>query len=245
MIFKFLEKPVNIDCFIMEENSFINTANPIVPASKFIPSWWKNTPNSYFDWEKVQAVRTTKSCGGIIGTFKNGFIQPLWSDLAVKVTEERCHVVFSDEKTHSHFHSSYQFPNFYDEHYTLKIQSPWIMKFSENIKIALLDPFYLYNKPRPYFTPYGISELYDKFFNPNVFLMFPNIQNNIMIKSGTPLIHILPVTDKKVTMKTHVVDRNEFLKYDSYANSMVSSVFINRNRILNKFRKMYIDMWKD
>ena len=237
MIFKFLNKPITIDFFVPEDLAHVNENWPIVPASKYIPSWWKKTPSSNFDFEKMKPNFTTKSCMGIIGSLTNGYILPLWSDLAVSSSKDNCVVQFSDSNTISNFHDNRESPGFYNDYHIFKMQSPWILKSSKDIKIAILDPFYLYDTPKPYIVPYGISELINKNFPLNIFMFFPKMENKIMIKNNVPLAQILPITDKPTIMKTNVISRGEYEKYFSLSSRTLYSFFTKRGISFNKLKK--------
>lgn len=237
MIFKFLQKPITIDFLISEDLAHINEYWPIVPASKYIPSWWQKTPSSSFDFEKMKPTLTTKSCMGIIGSLTNGYILPLWSDLAISSSENSCTAQFSDLRSILMFHKNEESPGFYNDYHVLKIQSPWFLKSNENIKVAILDPFYLHSTPKPYIVPYGISELLNKSFPINPFLFFPKIENKIIIENNVPLIQILPITDRPTVMKTIVLSRNEYDKQYSLNNKFITSSFMKRGIYFKKFFK--------
>lgn len=227
MIFKFLQRPITIDFFISEKYYFAFKNFPIVHSSKFIPNWWKNTPKSSFNWDKFQPDLTTKSCVGIIETFKNGYILPLWSDLAIKIENPdenswKLQYSFSDNISNLHLHSSEQLPNFYTNYCFLKITCPWLIKFNDNIKIILMDPFYLTSEPKPYITPYGILKNLNGFSQINPFMIFPTTNTELIIKSGTPLLHLIPITEKPLVIKTHMISDIEYNKINSLTTTRSS-----------------------
>jgi hypothetical protein len=61
--------------------------------------------------------------------------------------------------------------------------------------------------------------------------MVPNTR--IELEAGTPLVHLIPVTDKKVQIKCHLVDDKE---YHYVSNRTLYPVF--KNRYAKGMRKM-------
>lgn len=230
MIFKFIQKPIVIDCFLPEHMEHVNEMFPIVKTSKHIPQWWKNTPKSSFDWNNIRTKHTTKNCFGIIGTFTSGFIMPLWSDLAIKTSPSLANTraVFSDARSKIDLHHNDQAPNFYDDHYFMKITNPWIMRVKADIKIALLDPFYMNNNTRPYKIPYGMYEPINNIFVANIFLFVPKKENNFIINSGTPMYHVLPITERPIKLNNHIVDGNEYLRLLAGYEGRTKSTFLDK-----------------
>jgi hypothetical protein len=187
----------------------------------------------------MNSVPTAKSCSGIMETFRNGYIQPLWSDLAVKVDEEgKWKYQFSDFQSGMDFHPSDQIPNFYPEHIIFKIKSPWIIRTSKKMKLALLDPFFTHNFPKPYIIPWGL--LNTNSFNtmtPHIFFFVPKKEINFIVKSGMPILHILPLTENKTKLNIEVLSQNEYTKIQSYAVNSWSSKFFNRFKAFNNFQQ--------
>lgn len=224
MIFKFLEKPVTITAIISEENKYVNDYFPIVPSSKFIPEWWKNTPKSGWNIENFSDMRTVKSCMGIIGTFQTGYIVPLWTDLAFRYYEQESKGYWeyqaSDGTTSMDFHTNKQIPNFYTDSLFFKISSPWMFISSQDLKYCLNDPFYTTSQRRPYYIPYGVPESINNFMKINIFLMLKREPFNLLLNSGMPMMHIVPITEKPIIFKTEVVSKAEWANKTSYDGRM-------------------------
>lgn len=238
MIFKFLEKPIVIKSILPESYAFVKEMFPITPSHKFIPTHWRKTPKSSFNWEKMRPDTTVKSCSGIINTFTNGFIMPLWSDLAIKIENNDYHTFFSDRISKIGVHSNDQFPNFYDDHLFFKVTSPWYFVGNKEFKMALLDPFYTQNKLKPYVMPYGITSSLNKKITTNFFMFVKKEQTNFLIKSGTPIVQILFLTEKNVKIEPEVVTQHEYNKLNSVINAGLFSSFVNkRAKYLDNLKK--------
>lgn len=235
MLFKFLEKPIEITASVSPEYAFVNTFSPIEKSSKFIPKWWKKTPKSSMtitENNKIIQNLTTKNCPGIIGTFQNGYIVPMWCELLMRVENDRWIYQFSDTMSSIHEHSNDQMIDFHPNYHIVKISTPWMISTSTDVNLIFLDPFYHFPKERNYYVPYGISPLIDKNFKINCFLFIKKEKKEIFIPHGTPLLHIIPITEKKIKFKTEVVKNEEYSIKQAIAGA--STHFISNG--LNKFK---------
>jgi hypothetical protein len=238
MIFKFLEKPLVIKAFLTERYSYIPELYPIAPSHKFIPSHWKNTPKGAFNWEKMQQQPTVRSCSGILGTFTNGYILPLWTDLAIKTTENTWQSFCSDSNSTVTDHPNSQFTGFYEDHMFLKMDCPWLFSANMDFGGVFVDPFYTQNKPKPYIIPYGVMHSTNKNMTTNFFLFLKREKNNILIKSGTPMIHMLFLTDKKIRIEPEILSTSEYVKKRAVLSGGLYSSFTNRRaKYLNQLAK--------
>lgn len=212
MFFKFLQKPITIKAVVPESFGYAQKYYPMVPSSKFIPSWWKQTPKSQFNFDTFSEENTVRSCSGIMETFKNGYIQPLWCDLALSVNSDNTYKYqYSDKKSKITLHNNKQFHNFYEDYFYLKLHSPWAFLTSEPVKFIIIDPFYLTNEPKPYIIPYGFLNDRTATTGLNVFLFLNKKEpKNILIKAGTPLLQMVPITDRPIKFVTEVISNREY-----------------------------------
>ena len=215
MLFFFKEKPIEIVAFVTAKFNFAKELSPIAPAREYFPEWWKNTPSSTYDWANNISNNTAKSCPGIIGVLTSGFILPLWCDLAFKFGPEGYSYNFSDKSCRMDQHDDFQTPGFYGDYYRLKITSPWLIRTP--VKILFQQPTYLREDAYPFVTPYGIVPPVKNLISTNIFTFFkkPDQEMHMFIKQGTPLLHMVPLTEKKVTLKLVVLDDEDFTKADS------------------------------
>ena len=242
MIFKLLEKPIEITALVDENYSFAKEYFPIEPVVKHIPKWWKELlPKSQFDKATQTAKRTVKGCIGIHNTFKNGFILPMWSDLSIKYSSSEWSYIFSDETSKLDFHNNDQMPGFYSNYRFFKITSPWLLLANIDIKFATVDAFYL-NIDKDYILPPGINETINKVCYTNIFLFSkPNTDRpyeTIFINAGTPIHHIIPLTEQKVTVKNEVISSSEYKKLSTRLGSITfENKGLNIKNILAKRHK--------
>ena len=222
MLFLFKEKPIEITAFVPDIFASVNEHSPIRPSKEFFPKWWRDVASSHFDWDVFEKRTTIKSCPGVISTLSSGFIVPMWSDLAIEYSKDHWKYSYSDQKSLLTHHANGQMPGFYEDHWIFKLQCPWNIRSSVNLLYT--QPFYLHNTPFPLIQPYGISVPISELNACNVFLFAKKDDdlNRVMIKHGTPLVHILPLTDRPVKFKTEVVSQDEYNRNLSIQSGSVS-----------------------
>jgi hypothetical protein len=224
IMFFFKEKPIEITFFLNPSDLILKKIAPIRPAVECIPQWWKDIPSSSFEWETFNSKNTVKSCPGIIQTLKNGFILPMWSDLALKITDfgvESDEIRYgykyhsADKKTELEDHDQSQSPGFYPDHWHFKIRSPWVIQ--STVPLLYLSPFYLYKTPPPFIQPHAIIPGIDNTFATNTFIFFEKNKNlNYMFNFLDPLYQIIPLTDKKYVHKIEVLDWREWANIPAF-----------------------------
>lgn len=214
MMFLFKSKPIVVDAFT--KNAGIYEYFQPASAMNFVPTWWKNLPKN------IDVVRhgisiphaTMKQCDGFIEQYKNSFIVPLWADLAIETREDGYwSYVFSTEDT----------PNIneHQEHMTrdvdafkhliqLKLTTPWLFTEKDGVKFQLMEPFWnRIERTDTLHTAPGILNFKDQNAVVNVFLSQKQNQT-IRMQSGDPLLQYVPLSDRKVVVKSHLVDDTEW-----------------------------------
>lgn len=215
MLIKLLQRPIHITAFCNEEYTFANNYAPIQRASKFVPSWWKNLPKSKWDFDKFERVNTAKSCIGMIETFKNGYVMPMWCDLALKILpDDYIRYQFSDKISQLQFHPKEQAQDFLPNHYFIKLKSPWTLKSSENLKYMFSPPTFFNSVNPPYLIPSSVNATTDKIMATHVFLLIEKQDTpiEIFLKFNTPLVHYVPITEKPIKFTTEVISVSEYNK---------------------------------
>lgn len=226
MLFFFKEKPIEITAFAKSSYAFAHEHSPIIPIKENLPKWWKNTPPGQFNWENFSTSTSTKNCPGIIQTITSGFLMSLWSDLALEYNTMEYKWAFSDKISRVDNHKQEQSPGFYEDHWHFKVVSPWFFKTS--VKLIYTSPFYHHKSPLPFITPYGITTPQKGYTSSNLFLFAPKTKQTtrVMITKGTPLMHIIPLTEKKIIFKSEVVSDEEFARISNTIG--VSNRFVGR-----------------
>ena len=226
-MFFFKKKPLIFTSIISEEDNAILEYAPIIPAQKLIPDWWKNVPPGVFDWDIMKSSNTVKSCTGIINTIRSGLILPLWCDAAIKTDGSGWQFQYSDKRSVASPHPNSQAPGLYNDYFIIKLDSPWIIKCSEdNIKLHYSQPFYHFTSPTPYLIPPGIVSPSRKVYSTNIFMFVKKTESKLILEFNTPLIQILPLSDRKIQYKTEMVSLMEFERHSNIGS--YTSVFFSK-----------------
>lgn len=237
-MFLFKKKEVTLDFFINMEK-WANLYSP-KKAHSYLPEWWKNLPASYDDMNEFtnrSVPRSTmKFCSGFKDLYSSGFIIPMWSDLIIDVSKENYFYVFADKNSSSQEHSSNQHGNSFNNFYHMKIISPWLAVEKSGIKFAFIEPTWSWLKVSSYIKilPAIVSYDLQSGTHINMFLEKRSEEYRVQINAGDPIVHLLPLTDKKVKIKTHLVNDVEH-KLIAQRNS--PSKFIGGFEIYKKFMR--------
>jgi len=215
MIIKMLKKTEIIDFFTYDPMvyEFFKISN----GSNFFPDWWKNIPNKlYIDGQNTPSfeIPTMKKCPGLTELYKQSFVMPLWTDIDIQVKGRQCITSVSDRMTKIDSHDKIQRGSYLnpDKYHHLKIITPWVAKTKSKINFLISS------------CSFSNEAFIDSFFVPNGFRSFNissstnvhgftrvDYDHNFTLESATPLIHLFPLTDKKVKVRCHL-DKDEFQK---------------------------------
>lgn len=227
-------RPVVLDCFTKNANLY--QYHPIAKSKEAYPDWWKSlkpivdraVPNCPIN----RPIATLRICSGLIDTYKNMLSIPLWCDIKVKTNGEgQMAWLCSTQDTNIENHIRPQFDHEeFDNLIHMKIMVPWILqeKFGVNFQLFQSD----WNTPSNIFkyrVPSGVTNYkYQNAVHCNIFL--PNVENDFDLKAGTTLLNLMPLTERKVIVKNHLIDSAEYLKKEQL--SMYPNTFVARYKYL-------------
>jgi hypothetical protein len=92
----------------------------------------------------------------------------------------------------------------------MKIVTPWHIKCKNDIKFYWTIPFWNHAIDIPYHIIPGMLEFkYNHGLNINIMI---NLQKDFKhtIKAYTPMAHMIPVSDKELVIKHHLISNEEF-----------------------------------
>jgi len=235
-----------VDLFCYTNNRAAYEYFPIAPANNFIPYWWNKIPNNiiepgYENDIKSDSIKqvTMKRCPGIIEYYKKGFMLPLWSDLEFVIDKGniRASIACGIDENGCDSHPNFQRGQFLTkevwEH--IKISSPWRLSTDKKIDFMYLQPHWnLNNLNKNILIPNGTIDFF--FQNGTEIQLFLNRQYDgvVSINAGMPLIHLVPLTDKKI--KVHnIYDKIEHKNYDNNDISFIGDYY----RKVNEYKKRF------
>ena len=228
MIFFFKKKPIVVDAFVSEKFSHVYEFSKIDHAKKFLPQWWKDMSTPEFDFASMQRKQTAKTCRGIIDHYLHGFMIPLWADLAIKFTD-RPAAKFSDNVSTVSLHPPELRNNIYPDCINLKIHSPWLLKSKKDLYFNYLPAFYNKTKYTSWEVLPGTVDFYYQ-HGSHINLFIPNQPFESMIEFGTPIAHIVPLTEEEVSIKCHLISNIEWESLNGVSSNEIS------------FTKKYLNM---
>jgi len=161
----------------------------------------------------MRGITNVKSCVGIINTIRSGLIIPLWCDIAIKTDESGWKFQYADGESVASVHPNSQALGFCTDYFVFKLHCPWLIKCSEdNINLHYSQPFYHFVSTPTYITPPGIGSPNRKAYSTNIFIFIKKIEAELFLNINTPLIQIIPLTDRKVVYKTEMLSASEYEK---------------------------------
>lgn len=238
MIFKFLKKPIVLECFTSDEQ-VLETA-PITSAAKQMPDWWKKLPNYYQKPNSFTPFATMKGCVGMIDYYTNSISIPLWSELHIKVEGKQYWWQFSDPSSFATVHPlDVEANDFVQNHGHIKLTPPWLLKTKEDINWVWSQPIYSFHEDNIdlKIIP-GILNLKNQMAI-NINTLIPLNQTNIYkLNCGQVLAHLTPMSDRKVEVKRHLVDENEFKRLSGLRKPIA---FLNKYKKIIKQKQKFSD----
>jgi hypothetical protein len=221
-MFLFRKSKLVLDLVISEENIQTYNLFPAIETRRIIPSWFKTCPKSEFNWFKFIPDRTVKSCPGIIDYINSGFVTPLWSDVNIRTSPEQIewYSAKEDPNFFQYHETLIQSPGFYNNQFMLKTINPWrIKKRKQDIKIISVFAQYHHSKSLPYSFMQGTLDT--KMTTAlNFFIAFPKTNATYELKAGDIFMQYIPLSDKQLVIKNHLVSKQEFINLSNEHNAI-------------------------
>jgi len=213
IMFLFKKSKLVLDLIISEENTQTYNLFPAIETRHIAPSWLKTCPKSGFNWFKFEPELTVRGCPGILNYINSGFVTPLWSDVNIRTSPEQ--IEWYSANGNSNFFQYHetliQSPGFYNNQFVLNTINPWVIKKRKhNIKIISVAAQYHHVKSLPHLPMQGIV---DTKMNSalNFFMTFSRTNATYELKAGDIFIQYIPLSDKQVVIKNHLVSKQEFI----------------------------------
>ena len=213
----FKKKKIVVDCFTYVRSVY--ELYSIKPAIHYFPEEIKRVPN-YYDAVNPRTnismpASTIKRCLGIIELYKHGAIIPMWTDSKFVPSNwetKKGAIFLIDNGFELTLHNTQQFPGLYVDYLPCKFGSPWRFREKNGVQFTWNPPFFnIHNTMKNFLIPPGVTSYkYQSETNINIFVNRKS--EDFMVEAGTPMVHIIPITDSEVVYKNHLVDMNEFFK---------------------------------
>ena len=225
-----VKKPIYIDCYT--SRSYVYKYAPIATANNFLPDWWKALPKEFIDEQQGNVPASTlKRCAGLIDLYGKGLVIPIWSDLRIQMHGDgggTYRYNYSDLESTMTQHMPAQLGTFsIDNHIIfLKIDSPWLFECAENIDWHWSQPVWNYLAEKDFCVLPGVLNF--KYTNEtNINIMLKPQDNVINIGHGMPLAHVIPLSDRPIKIRNHLISIEEFNRKKAMQASPI--VFVGKH----------------
>ncbi len=207
------EKPIFLDCYTSSHFAYNNAK--IDYSHKYIPEWWKN--ESKFN-KKNDA--TIKYCKGFIDYYAKGIVIPLWGEVEINVNPINFGNNFygwtasnEDFDLHSGSHEQEQWSGFAQKNrQNIKFLSPWAIKTRELIYFTFTQPTWSQSDTLNGLTLLpGVMQFKTQTATHMNYMVEQNEKvQNFNIQPLTPMAILHPMTDRKIEIRHHLVDKDKF-----------------------------------
>lgn len=210
MIFKFKKPVITIDAFTYDEGTRIEVAPK--PTSKFIPKEFKRLPNKIPSMNNNIIIEqaTLKGCTGVLNLFTTGFIIPAWCDFNVQVDAGGSYQWNGAHRTLdvSDHPPQQLWEGFYPKHSHIKLHNPWVFREKTGVNFTWQGCiWHNYAHDNMVILPAVLDFKYQATTHVNMMIKH---DSQLSMKAGDPLVQLIPVSDKKVEIKTHRVSYEEW-----------------------------------
>lgn len=206
--------------------------------NSFIPNWFKKissyNPNS----------NTVNHCPALLSYYKKGLVIPLWSDLKFKMDHKEWKYEFADKKSVIASHSREQWEDCKElkDFNHFKLISPWVADCEEEIEFLWGPPNFLFHDLNVHIVSGVVEYQFNTATHVQFFAKIPEKGNNfeVNLPLGLPLVHIVPLTDRTVEIKTHLVSEEEYKrKYERSLSPFFEKRYFKAKKILKNNKCPY------
>lgn len=196
---------------------------PIDKAINYLPAWWKNLPKLEVSFHNMDTANqiNMKHCIGFLDYFKNSFVVPMWSDLNLMLGKEgtaEYRWQYADKVSSLTVHSVKQRGTYLDElkYQHFKIETPWAIKTNKLISFSWSSATWNMEEPEKIIVFPGVIEFYNQpNLNVNIACRRGDKTQELLIPFRQPLVHLIPMTEKEIIFKTHLVSNVEMARIRS------------------------------
>ena len=179
------------------------------------PSWWKSLP--FFD-DRVHDKSNMKSCSGFNDLYSKGYTLPMWSDLLLEFGEignQGWSYRYADQTSNAEVHSDSTRTGWLsdNEYQHFKLNTPWSAVCSEDVEFLYTNAAYEHLNPLDWMVPNGVLEFKNqRVIAINLFAKRGAEPKDLFFELGSPMAMIIPMTDRQVEFKHHLVSVDEWMQ---------------------------------
>jgi len=229
-------------------------AFPIIEAKDFKPEWTKSAIKDLVDKKSKSTDNDTGRfthlayCPGIFDLFKTGYIVPMWYDINIKTEKDTPGFSWTVADKAFHTLSDMKFVDTHNDRMTnfipkrkgtidniVKINTPWNVIVPDGLKLLCLPINYPdnfdYESTTGILDPSQSSEI-------NIQMSWNVKDGERLIKAGTPLMHIIPLSEKTFNLEVRTANEKD-LKWVSILKYAKTFSFSTTRQLVQKLYKRY------
>jgi hypothetical protein len=212
-MFSIFRRPskIHIDCFTYIPG--LIDLFPVQNAVDRIPNWFKTVPTTCKS-PTGPMKGTMKTCPGVGDLVKTGIILQAWCDIYVDWSRPGNNGLFWEPADKGETHNPLQWNNTpaLSDFFHFKFLSPWKFVEKTGVQFMMMNTFWHDPKQR-HVTPAGILDYkYQHTTNINMFIPKNVFPQTLTIHAGTPVSHIIPLSDKSIVLHQHEVTEQEYIR---------------------------------
>jgi len=208
-------KPITVNCYTWDKHVYKYAS--IQTSKNFYPIWYKKLIK---EKNKEDIFSTDISqCVGFKKLYQNGFVIPLWSELFLSIGEINNPSIdwqFADKKSNIEFHPLSQMGDWLNENdiQHCKLQSPWKIECNEDIDFFWSEMSWNTSINTMKVLPAIVDYKHQNASEINLLIQRTKERQNIKLDFNTPMAHIVPLSERKLIIKNHLINLDEWKEKD-------------------------------
>ena len=206
------------------------------------PSWFKKQPlKDYRGPENRLPGKVLKACPGIQDYYKKVIQLPLCSDLALQIGpkgDDLYRWEYSDGASKARAFSSDMIKNYKrpEDFQFLILESPWVVRSNANVDFLMCQPmWHMFEFPTISISQGVINFSRRNLCNVQMYVAKTVETQELLVPHGTPLVELIPLTDKKIKVHTHLINSLEYEKLTGhFSNPKFSGSYNYANALAKK-----------
>ena len=227
----FIPKPtIEVECFT-DQRVIYEAYGPEL-ARDNMPDWWKSMPSTRkTDTPTYRGIdnATLKRCPHVNQMLTTGIIFPAWLQLHLKTFDQVdvCEVQTYPENVPLIPHDPQDYAHHKPGMFHGKVMSPWQIREKSGIDFIWTSPAWHQKDPLKYWTCPAITEF--KYQHATIVNLMVPFNSEIKVEVGDPWLQLIPLSDKRIKLKTELVTTQELAKLNSLMMGLGSyQKFVNR-----------------
>lgn len=201
---------IKLDAYTCENASY---TNPICELRKHLPEWWKELSSTATTSQNF-TTKTMKSCNGFVDYHASALTIPMWTDIVFDIgesIEDGISCNYDSLQVHPFEQRGGYLPA--EKYQHVKLIVPWIIECKEDIKFAFVANIWALENPEYVIIPPGVIDFKSQHSaHLNMFFPYDGRKKQFVIKTGTPIINLIPLTDRKCDIEIHPISEYEFIE---------------------------------